>query len=320
MKSLLLWTGTAILSILAATAWAQAYPTKPIRMIVPFAPGGGTDTQARALALRLSDAFGQTIVVDNRPGAGGSIGAEMTVRAEPDGYTLIIVSGSYGANAALYTLPYDPITDIRPIVLIGETGLVCSVHPSVTVKSVKELIAHARANPGKLNFGSAGTGGLGHLAGELFKLETKTNIVHVPYKGSGPVMTALLSGEIHTSFSSMVPSIPHIRAGRLRALGVTTPKRAPALPDVPTVAETIPGYDVIHWYGMWGPKKLPDAIVTRWNGEVARLLQTEEFKTRLAAEGMTPGGAPPEAFAAFLRQQVQKWRRAVKEGNISIGK
>lgn len=320
MKSLLSWTLGAIVAISAAMAWAQAYPARPIRLIVPFAPGGGTDTQARALAQNLSAAFGQTIVVDNRAGAGGSVGAEMTVRAEPDGYTIIIVSGSYSANAALHKLPYDPIHDIRPIVLVGETGLVCQVHPSVPVKSVKELIAYAKANPSKLNFGSAGTGGLGHLAGELFKVDTRTNLTHVPYKGSGPVMTGLLSGEVQMSFSSMVPSIPHIRAGRLRALAVTTPKRAPALPDVPTVAETVPGYDVIHWYGIWGPRKLPDAIVTRWNREVTKVLQTEEFKARLATEGMTPGGAPPEAFAAFLRQQVEKWRKAVKEGNINIGK
>jgi len=320
MKTKLLLIGAAIVSTFAAGAWAaQGYPTKPIRMVVPFAPGGGTDTQARAIAQRLSQTLGQTVVVDNRPGAGGSIGAEIVVRAEPDGYTLIMVSGSYGANAALYKLRYDPIADIRPIALIGTTGLVLSVHPSVPAKSVKEFIAYAKANPGKLNFGSAGTGGLGHLAGEVFKLETKVNFVHVPYKGSGPTMTALLSGEIQLSFSSMVPSIPHVKAGRLRALGVTTAQRAPALPDVPAIAETVPGYEVTHWYGMWGPKGLPEPIVARWNRDVAKVLQLEDVKKRLASEGMVPGGGSPESFAKFLRQQIEKWRRVVKEANIKIG-
>lgn len=241
-------------------------------MITPFAPGGGTDILGRLIGPQVSESLGQTIVVDNRPGGGGTIGAGMVVRADPDGYTLILVSGSYGANAALHKLPYDSVSDIQPIILIGTTGLVVTLHPSVPIKSMKELIASIKANPGKYNFGSAGTGGLGHLASELFKLETKTNFTHVPYKGTGPVMTALLSGEVQSSFSSLVPSIPHVRAGRLRALGVTTPKRSRAMPDVPAIAETVPGYEVIHWYGIWGPKGLPKDIVTRWNREVARVL------------------------------------------------
>jgi len=258
-------------------------------------------------------------VVDNRPGAGGSIGAEIVVRATPDGYTLIMVSGSYGANAALYKLRYDPIGDIQPVALIGTTGLVLSVHPSVPARSVKEFIAHAKANPGKLNFGSAGTGGLGHLAGEVFKLESKVDFVHVPYKGSGPTMRALLAGEIQLSFSSMVPSIPHVKAGRLRALGVTTAQRSPALPDVPAISETLPGYEVTHWYGLWGPRGLPKPILARWNKEVSRVLQLDDVKRRLSNEGMVPGGGSPESFAKFLRQQVEKWRRVVKEANIKIG-
>lgn len=186
MKTRLLLFIAALLSIFASGAWAQGYPTKPIRLVVPFSPGGGTDTQARAIAQRMSETLGQTVVVDNRPGAGGSIGAEIVVRATPDGYTLIMVSGSYGANAALYKLRYDPIGDIQPVALIGTTGLVLSVHPSVPARSVKEFIAHAKANPGKLNFGSAGTGGLGHPAGEVFKLESKVDFVHVPYVAARP--------------------------------------------------------------------------------------------------------------------------------------
>jgi tripartite-type tricarboxylate transporter receptor subunit TctC len=320
MKSaLLLVAGALALAAAPAALAQQRYPTKPIRMVVPFAPGGGTDTQARAIAQRLSQSLGQTVVVDNRPGAGGSIGAEIVVRAEPDGYTLIMVSGSYGANAVLYKLRYDPIADIQPIALIGTTGLVLSVHPSVPARSVKEFIAYAKANPGKLNYGSAGTGGLGHLAGEVFKLDAGVNFIHVPYKGSAPTMTALLAGEVQLSFSSMVPSIPHVKAGRLRGLGVTTPTRSPAIPDVPAIAETLPGFEVIHWYGLWGPKGLPRPILERWNAEVGRVLQLEDVKKRLAAEGMVPGGGSPESFAKFLRTQIEKWRRVVKEANIKIG-
>ena len=297
-------------------AWAQGYPSRPIRVITPFAPGGGTDILARLIGPQVSESFGQSIVVDNRPGGGGTIGAAMVVNAAPDGYTLILVSGSYGANAALHKLPYDSVTDIAPIILIGTTGLVVTLHPSLPIKTMKELIASIRANPAKYNFGSAGTGGLGHLAGELFKLDAKVDFTHVPYKGSGPVMTALLSGEVQSSFSSLVPSIPHVRAGRLRAIGVTTPKRSRALPDVPTVGETVPGYEVVHWYGMWGPKGLPKDIVTRWNREVARVLRAEAMQKWLEQEGMEAAGGPPEEFLDRIRRDVDKWKKVVKEAKI----
>ena len=314
--------GAAIASLAgpAVAAGAQNYPTKPIRLIVTFAPGGGTDIQARAVAQHVSQVFGQTVVVDNRPGAGGSLGSELGVRAEPDGYTLTMVSGSFGANAALYKLPFDSVNDIQPISLIGTTGLLVTMNPSVPVRTIRELITYAKAHPGKLNFGSAGTGGLGHLAGELFKLETRVVFTHVPYKGSGPVMNALLGREIDSSFSSIVPSIPHVKAGRLRPLGVTTPSRSRALPDVPTIGETVPGYEVVHWYGLWGPKRLPRAITMLWNGEVAKFLKSDAMKKRLAAEGMEPGGGPPEQFQQRLRDDVAKWKRVVREGKISLGK
>jgi tripartite-type tricarboxylate transporter receptor subunit TctC len=296
----------------------QKYPTKPIRIVTPFAPGGGTDILARLLGPQVGEALGQTIVVDNRPGGGGTLGAGLVMRAEPDGYTLILVSGSYGANAALHSLPYDTVNDMTPIILIGETGLVASMFPKSPIMSVKDLIAHARANPGKLLFGSAGVGGLGHLAQELFRLQTKVDITHVPYKGSGPVMTALLSGEVHSSFSSIVPSIPHIKAGRLRGIGVTPPKRVAALPDVPSISETVPGYEVIHWYGMWGPKGMPQDIAKRLNAEFARVLNTEAMKSWFANEGMAPAGGPPEQFRERVRKDVEKWRKVVKEANIKV--
>jgi tripartite-type tricarboxylate transporter receptor subunit TctC len=300
------------------SAAQQKYPNKPIRMVTPFAPGGGTDMLARLLGPPVSEALGQTIVVDNRPGGGGSLGAGTVVRAEPDGHTLILVSGSYGANAALHNLPYDSVKDITPIILIGETGLVSSMFPKSPIMSIKDLIAHARANPGKLLFGSAGVGGLGHLAQELFRLQTKVDITHVPYKGTGPVMTALLSGEVHSSFSSVVPSIPHIKAGRLRALGVTPPRRLAALPDVPSIGETLPGYEVIHWYGIWGPKGMPPDIAKRLNAEFAKVLRTDTMKTWFAGEGMEVAGGPPEQFLKRIASDVEKWKKVVREANIKV--
>ena len=307
------------LSFTAASVHAQEkYPTKPIRLLTPFAPGGGSDILARIIAPQVYESFGQSIIVDNRPGGGGTLGAGITVRSDPDGYTLILVSGSYGANAALHDLPYDSVTDITPIILIGTTGLLVSMHPSVPIKTIKELIAHARANPDKLNFGSAGTGGLGHLASELFKLQTGVVFTHVPYKGTGPVMNALLSGEVDSSFSSLVPSIPHVKAGRLRAIALTTPKRSNAIPDVPTISETVPGYDVTHWYGMWGPKGIPREIVMRWNREVAKVLNTDAMKKWLAQEGLEPAGGPPEEYLERIRSDVEKWKSVVKEAKIVI--
>ncbi len=294
------------------------YPTKPIRVVTPFAPGGGSDTLARLIGPQLHEAWGQPIIVDNRGGGGGTIGAGIVVNAPPDGYTLILVSGSYGSNAALHKLPYDTVTDIQPIILIGETGLVVTMHPTSPIKSMKEFIEAARAAPGKFNYGSAGTGGLGHLAGELFKLDTKANITHVPYKGSGPVVTALLAAEVHTSFSSMVPAIPHIRSGRLRAIGITPGKRSRSLPDVPSISETLPGFEVIHWYGMWGPKALPQNIIQQWNREVSRIMKTPAMQKWFENEGMEPAGGPPEQFHNRIKSDVEKWKRVVREAKIPV--
>lgn len=307
----------AALALVPAAAHGQdKYPSKTIRLVTPFAPGGGSDILARLIGPQLP--FGQSIVVENRPGGGGTLGAGIVVNAPPDGYTLILVSGSYGANGALHNLPYDTVTDITPIILIGTTGLLMSMHPTVPMKTVKDVIAYARANPNKLNFGSAGTGGLGHLAGELFKLETKVQFTHVPYKGSGPVMTALLSGEVDSSFSSLVPSIPHVKAGRLRAIAITTPQRSLALPETPTVGETVKGYEVTHWYGIWGPKNLPRDIVTRWNQEVAKVIHSDSVKKFLAQEGLVAAGGPPEEFRDRIRNDTGKWKRVVKEAKIVV--
>ena len=307
----------ALALLLAPGAHAQdKYPSKTIRLVTPFAPGGGSDILARLIQPQLP--FGSSVVVENRPGGGGTLGAGIVVNAPPDGYTLILVSGSYGANAALHKLPYDTVTDITPIVLIGTTGLLMSMHPTVPMKTVKDVIAYARANPNKLNFGSAGTGGLGHLAGELFKLETKVQFTHVPYKGSGPVMNALLSGEVDSSFSSLVPSIPHVKAGRLRAIAITTAKRNPALPETPSVGETVKGYDVTHWYGIWGPKNLPKEVVTRWNQEVSKIIRSDSVRKFLASEGLEAAGGPPEEFRNRIKNDSEKWIRVVKEAKIVV--
>ncbi|MBI4191433.1 MAG: tripartite tricarboxylate transporter substrate binding protein [Betaproteobacteria bacterium] len=301
----------------APSAWAQEYPSKPIRLIVPFAPGGGADIVARAVAQRVSDSFRRSVVVDNRAGGGGTLGTEMVVRANPDGYTLIMISGSYGTNAAFYKLPYDSVNDIQPIIMIGEGGFAVGVKPTTPIKSVKELIGYAKANPGKLNYGSAGTGSTPHLAAELFKVETKVNLTHIPYKSMGLALNELIGGEIDLTFGTIVAMIPYAKLGRVRIIGVTTAKRSSVLPDIPTVSETVAGYEVASWFGLLGPKGLSKEIVTRWNKEVTKILQTDEMKGRMAREGLEPAGGPPEQFLSYIRREVEKWRKLVKEAKVT---
>ena len=312
----LLFVAAVVLSAAALDAGAQKYPAKPIRLISPFAPGGGTDILARSIAVPVSESLGQPVVVDNRPGAGGMTGADLVVRSAPDGYTIIIVASTYATTSAYGKPSYDPINGIQPIILLGTTGLVMTVHPSVPARSVRELIDYARANPGKLSYASVGAGSIPHLAQELFKLETRTNLVHIPYKGAGPGLIALVAGEVQVTAISMVPILPHIKAGRLRALAITNPKRSSLLPDIPTISETVPGFEVIHWYGIWGPKGMPGHIVARWNKEVARILQTDEMKSRTKSEGLETAGGPPEEFGEIIRRDVEKWRKVIKEANI----
>ena len=316
MKRVFLFAAAALLVGGTPCAFAQKYPTKPIRFISPFAPGGGTDLLGRVIAQKASESLGQPVVVDNRPGGGGSIGAEVTARAEPDGYTFIIVSATYAGTAAYRPPPYDPINDIQAVILIGTTALLFTVHPSVPVKSMPELIAYAQSNPGKLNFGTVGAGSNVHLALELFKLMTRTSFVDIAYKGGAPAMTAIVAGEIQTTAMSVVPSMPHVKSGRVRALAVTTAQRLSFLPDIPAVSETVPGYEASHWYGMWGPKGLPKSIVTRWNQEVAKVLDSEEARTRMRAEGLEAGGGPPEQFQQVIKRDVEKWRRVLRDAKI----
>ena len=316
------WLTGAIVGLLLAAGGAHAqqrYPTKPIRLIVPFAPGGGTDIVARVIAQKLTESFGASVVVDNRPGGGGTIGTETAVRANPDGYTMTIVSAGYATNAALYKLPYDPVNDVAPIALVGETGNLVTLHPSVPVKSIKELIAYDKANPGKLNYGSAGTGSSAHLAAELFNQMAGTRMTHVPYKGVGLALNDLLGGQIQLIVGGMPGMIPQVKLNRLRGIAVTTAKRSNAVPDIPTVSETVPGYEVVQWFAVLGPKALPKDIVGRWNKEINRILQLPEVKERMAGDGIEPAGGSPERFREVLNRDVTKWQKVVKAGNIKLG-
>lgn len=305
-----------MVSSLVPAATAQKYPNKPVRLIVPFSPGGGTDIMSRLLAIPVSEAIGQSVVVDNRPGAGGSLGAEIAATAQPDGYTIIMVSSSYTAGGAYRRLAYDPIDGITPIVLIGTTGLVMSINPKIPAKSVQEFIDYAKARPGKLNYASAGTGAVNHLGTEYFDLLTGIRMEHIPFKGGGPALRGVIGGEVHVSFTSLVPTLPHVKAGRLRALGITTPKRSPLLPDVPSVSETVPAFDVTHWYGMWGPKGMPKSVVVLWNKEIAKVVHTPEMQRRLRVEGLEPAGGPPSQMYETVKRDVNKWRDVMKKANI----
>lgn len=300
-------------------AAAMEYPVKPIRLIVSFAPGGQGDILARTLAPKLGDSFGQQVLVDNRPGGGGTIAYETAVRANPDGYTMILVPGGYAANAALYKTSYDPVNDVTPIALIGETGWVVTLNSSVPVAGVKELIAYDKANPGKLNYGSSGTGGGAHLSTELFNQMAGIKMTHVPYKGSVVALNDLISGQIQVVFANLPTVIQHMKSNRLRGIAVTSAKRYGAVPDIPAVAETVAGYEAVGWYAVLGPKALPKDVIARWNDEINRSLQMLDVKERLATDGMDPLGGSPERFREVLKRDIAKWQNVVKVGNIKAG-
>jgi tripartite-type tricarboxylate transporter receptor subunit TctC len=285
-------------------------------MVVPFAPGGGTDIVARRVAQKLSEGLGQQVVVDNRGGAGGVLGADLAARAAPDGYTIILVSGSYAVNPSLYKLSFDPVDGISPIALVGMSADLLAVYPGVPVKTTQDLIALAKASPGKLNYGSTGVGGFTHLATELFKMMTQTDMVHVPYKGTGPAMTDLLGGQVQLLMGGIASELPFVRSGRLKGLGVTTPKRLPGVPDIPAIAETVPGYEAVLWYGVWGPPKLPREIVNRISDELKKIVAIPATREQLSQEGVDAQYMAPEEFRKFLRVEIQKWAKVVKAAGV----
>ena len=315
------WLVMAALGLAAAgSAQAQQnYPTRPIRMIVPFPAGGQTDLVARIVSQRLGDAFKETVVVDNRPGGGGTIGADIALKANPDGYTLVMISVSYTTNAALYKLPFDPLNDVTPISMLGDTGFVVTVNLASPAKSTKELIAHAKANPGKLNYASGGTGSSTHLATELFNQMTGVNTTHVPYKGTGQSLTDLIAGNIQISFFGANQILPHIKANRVRGLAVSTEKRMSTLPDLPAVAETVPGYEAIQWFAVLAPKGLPKNLLARWNKEVNGVLRLPDVKERMGADGVDPAGGTPEHLRTVLQRDIAKWQKVVKAAGIKVG-
>ncbi len=299
----------------SSAAPAQDYPAKPIRLVVPFTPGGSTDILARLVGQKLTEAFGQQIIIDNRPGAGGTIGVEITAKSVPDGYTLVMGHiGTFGVNPSLYPkLPYDAIKDFQPITLVATVPNMMSVTPSLPAKSAREFIALARAKPGTLNFGSGGNGSAAHLAGEYFKLLTKTDIVHIPYKGTAPAVTDLIAGNISMMITGVPPQIAHVKSGKLRALAVATAKRLPAFPDLPTIAEAgVTGYEATQWYGILAPAGTPKAIVTRLNAAIVRALHNADVKERLAAGSAEPAGNTPEQFGAFIRKEIARWAPVIK--------
>jgi tripartite-type tricarboxylate transporter receptor subunit TctC len=300
---------------------AANYPTKPIRFIVPFAPGAGTDTTARTIAQKLGDKWGHQVVVDNRTGAGGAIGVDYTAKATPDGYTICLISASNSVNSATNpSLPYDLEKDLQGIAQATSLFYVLYIHPSLPVKSVKDLIAHAKANPGKLNFGSSGTGTLQHFSGELFNHQAGVKIVHVPYKGTAAVIPAMLSGEVQVGFGSLIGTRPQMQANRVRGLAITAKKRSPSI-DLPTIAESgLPNYEVDQWYGVITSSKVPKAIVTKLNGAIVEALKSPDVAQRLASDGSIPVGSSPEQFNAHIRSEIAKWKRLVKEAKLELHK
>ena len=298
----------------------QTYPARPIRFIVPFAAGGGTDIAARVYASDLSRSLGTNVVVDNRPGAAGAIGVELTANATPDGYTICVISASHAINSATNrNLPYDLAQDVQGVSQITSAFLVLVVHPSLPVKSVKDLIAYARANDGKLNYGSSGTGGISHLAGAMFAHMTHAKLEHIPYRGEAAAITDLLSGRTQLQFASPLNAAPHITAGRVRPLAVTSVQRSPAAPEVPTIAEAgLPGYEVSQWYGVVTSANVPRVIVSRLSAAIAASASAPGVRQRLASDGLETVSSTPERFSAHVRAEIGKWRKLVQDAGLDL--
>ena len=319
MKTCGLTIALFALSLAAGGGHAQqAYPTKPIRLIVPFPAGGQTDVVARTVALKMSEALGQQVVVDNRPGAAGSIGVDIALKSNPDGYTLIQISTSYAGNVALYKLNYDPVNDVAPVIMIGEIANMVTVNPSGPYKNVKELVAYAKANPGRINFASGGTGSGNHLATEEFAQMTGIRMTHVPYKGSTAGVADLISGQIQLIFSGITGMIPHHKAKRVLGIAVTSAKRNRAVPDLPTVGETVNGYESVSWSAILAPKGTPRQVVARWNTELNRILQQPDVKARMDSIGLDVAGGTPAQMREILVKDIAKWKKVVKAANIKL--
>lgn len=317
LKQLGLTAVVASCALLGVSAAAQSYPAKPVRIVVGFAPGGGVDMSARAVGKYLNDAIGQSVIVDNRPGAAGNIAAAHVAKAPPDGYTLLMSNSTISTPGLFVNMPFDVTKDLEPVSLVAIGPSVLAAHPSFPVKSVKDLIALARARPGQISFGSGGVGNITHLEMELIKSMTGVKMEHIPYKGSAPSIVGLITGEVQVLFTSIPAGLGQVRAGRMRALAVSTLKRSAAMPDVPTIDEAaLKAYDAASWYGLFMPAGSPKAAVTRISSEVVKIMKTPDVRQRFAADGFDPLGLGPEEFGAYLRGEIVKWAKIIKAANI----
>lgn len=307
----------ALAALLLATACggaaAQTYPAKAVRIVVGYPPGGPTDVLARIVAQKLTESWSQQVLVDNRPGASGMIGAEVTARAAPDGYTLLMVPVTYAVTPSLFPkMSYNAEKDLIPVAQVAAAPFILVVHPTLPVRTTRDLITLARGRPGQLNFASASTGGIPHLAGELFNAMTGIRMIHIPYKGAAPATTDLLSGQVSLMFNNMLSAMPQVKSGRLRAIAVTSSKRSPAAPELPTIAETVPGYEASGWYGTLAPSATPRELITKLNTDMNRVMRLPDVAQRLAGDGVEAVGTTPEQFGIYLRQEIVKWGKVVK--------
>jgi tripartite-type tricarboxylate transporter receptor subunit TctC len=316
------WRAAAALVALsiAAPVCAQQYPAKPMRIVAPFAPGGGTDFIARIAAQKMTEAMGQQVIVDNRPGAGGSLGAELGARAQPDGYTYTLIAGSYAVNPSIYKIAFDPVNDITPVIQLSQGPLLIVAHPSLPAKTAKDVIALGRQKPGTLLYASSGQGSIVHLATALFADMAGIKMTHVPYKGTGPAIVDTIAGQTQLLWGSIAPVTPHVKSGRLKPIAVTTLKRVEAFKDVPTVDESgLKGYDVVLWHGLVAPKNLPRPILDRVNGELNKILKNRDMQDKLAGDGVSAAGGTPEQFGALIKKDIDMWRKVVQKAGVKAG-
>ncbi|MDP2238791.1 MAG: tripartite tricarboxylate transporter substrate binding protein [Burkholderiales bacterium] len=314
-----IWFAATALCTASGMAQAQNYPEKPVRIIVPFAPGGGSDFIARAISPPLTKALGQQFIIDNRPGAGSTLGSEIALKSPGDGYTLLLISGSFTTAPSLYkNLKYDTLNDMAPVIQTENGPYIITVHPSLPVKTVKQLVALAKSKPTEINFASTGNGGITHLASELFAMRTGIKITHIPYKGTGPGVIDTLAGHTQMMVAAAAAAMGHVKSGRLRGLAVSSPKRLSALPDMPTVMESGYKYEVNNWHGVIAPKGVPRAIIDKLNSEINKAIKDPDFAKRISSEGLEPAGGTPEAFAVLLKREVAEWAEVVRQAKVTI--
>ena len=318
------WLAAAVMAtcvLVAPSAWAQAFPSKPVKLVVPFPPGGSLDNVGRLLAQKLSEAWGQQVVVENKPGAGGNIGADAVAKSPPDGYTVVMGAlSTHAVNPSLYkTMPYDAVKDFAPLSLVAITPNVLIVKTGAPIASVKDLVAYAKANPGKTNFGSGSNGSAGHLDGELFKLETGTDVMHIPYKGGAPALQALLAGDTQFMFDNLANAMAQVKGGTVRAIAVTTAQRSKLVPELPTMAEAgLPGFDISTWFGLMAPAGTPPDVVARWNAEIVKALNAPDVREKMLAQGAEPAPMTPAEFATFIARERDKYAKIVSASGAKV--